>query len=398
MPITQPTIIRLPFQGLVQGDSKPLWRALDECGYKCDVARNAMVRRWLRWREDNPDWLPDPKLDKSGEPRRKKNGDIIRANMPAPKLDDVTLITWLYRYGRTIVPDVSSNVVSQLSKEVVQYLKGKAIWCPGATAFFRHEAIVRYEQSVPTWRTREIPVLNNYMRIGWDDDCWVDVCLWAKGHQPNRYIVRCKTAKMPRGYKHMLHQAIAGELKISDSSIVKRKRRFTELHLVVRVPDKSCDLDTSRILRLECASPDDGRPFRMTWPDGTALIGFGIPVVAEHERINLRRRAIRASQRLGFSRGGHGRRRVYRGLITESRRYQGIQSAFARVLADTVYKACRDHNCGRVEYLEPPVIDRENQWFAQRDTPMDWQLVQSRLTNKLTRRGVLLAIVEAATA
>jgi hypothetical protein len=94
--------------------------------------------------------------------------------------------------------------------------------------------------------------------------------------------------------------------------------------------------------------------------------------------------------------GGHGERRFYAKVTSESRRYGGVQSAFHRTVADDIYRLCIRENCGTVEYYEPPVKDRKKTWFGVNDVPFDWTLQRSRIVGKLKRRSIDIKVIDAA--
>lgn len=391
---TQPAIIRLPFARPIGQPEEQLFNNLIACGKQCDLVRNIALRTWQRWREDNPDWQPDAKVDKDGNEKLRKSGAVIRANLPAPNVDDVTFTTYMYRCCRERVPEVSSTLVSMLSREVWSKLKQKAKWVPGNTALYEWEAILNYEIAAPSYRSRVIPVPNQGLEVGWDDCCWVSFPLWSKKYDGTASCkVECKVEKLPPGLKRLVQLGISGEIKISDSSILKRKR-FWELHLVLRVPCESSNCDAAKVLVLEASDESGQRPFVAILPDGSTIpIGAGVPLMREYERLVLRRKSIRASARIGAMKGGHGARRIMRAVTSESRRYGGVQSAFHRTLADDVYRLCVRNDCGTVDYFEPKVRERSKTWFASNDTPFDWTQQLSRLVGKLKRRGIELNVI-----
>lgn len=376
------TVIRLRLVRPIGCNENDTRNLLDDVGRKCDLIRNATLRYWLRWREDNPTWLPDAKLDKDGNARTKKTGEVIRVNLPAPSVDGVTFPTAMYRHGRTIEPSVGSNTVSQLTQHVWKRLKQKAIWAPGKRAFFTWESILNYEESCPTYRSRNIPLHNATLKFGWDDCCWLEFPLQSSGCDITRVKYELLASKLPRAKKQLLQAIIAGEVKKSDSSLVRVKNRW-ELHLVVSVDAETNECDKSRVLVLRPNGPDAKRPFTATWPEDSCEIGSGLPLIREHERLIKRRKAIRGAR----TAKGHGSRRVMRSITSESRRYKGVQDAFHCDLADRLYRVSVREKCGTIIYCEPAVKCRDKLWFASKDTPFDWTSQLNRLVGKFKRRG-----------
>lgn len=428
------TIIHMKLCRPIGSPVDEFWDAINECGYKCDVARNAMFRHWLRWREDHPDWTPDVKTNDDGTPRLRKSGDLIVANCPAPSIQSneqpapkgsicrwcrgdnkakaivarentdgdfepvcekhrlVSFSTVLYRAGCLAVSDLSATIMATMSAEVWDNLTANALFVPGNKALYRWQAYIDHEANLPSCRGRTIPVSNRALQIGWDECCWVQFPLWSKSRGTTSVKVECKVSGLPAGKKRILQKAIAGELKISDSKLVSMKAKNGadwELHLIVQMPNKQSALDPSRTILLEAADKDGSRPFMVTLPDGTKIpVGRGIPVWREYERLTLRRKAIRGGYRLGAMKGGHGKRRIMAKVTSESRRYGGVQSAFHRDLADIVYRIAYSNNCGTVTYDEPPVNARDKLWFGSRNVPFDWTSQKARLVGKFKRLGI----------
>lgn len=388
--LTTPTIIRLPLVRPVGCKEEVAFGELSELARQCDQARNSMLRFWLRWREDHPEWSPDAKIDKAGKPRTKKTGEIIRANLPAPSVDGVTFGTAMYRHGASVYPMIGRQCVSMLSQEVWARLRQRAAWKPGLRAFSTWEAILLNEQSVPSYRQGKIPMHYRSIKMSWADCLLVEFQAWSKQQETTRLQFECKVANLPGRLKKLLDQCVQREVAHCCSHVIRGKR-FWEMHLVIMQADKSSECDPARVLLLEACGPDEPRPFQLVLPDGEVVpIGSGIPLVREHERLTLRRKAIRTSGRLGATKGGHGMRRIMRAVTSEARRYGGVQSAFARQLADIVYSVAVRTKCGTVQYQEPSVRERDGLWFARRDTPFNWTMQLDRLVGKLKRRGITL--------
>lgn len=442
------TVIRLKLLRPIGTTIEDFWKAINEAGYLCDIARNRMFRRWMRWREDNPAWKPDVVIDKgTGQPVVRKSGEVVYRNCPAPPqsseeqpCDPDAVCRWcrvqkdenqavvkarnaavvgrmnpdgvfepvcekhrlvgfstiLNRHGRLEVPALSSSLMTILSNEVWDDLTAKARWLQGKMALYRWESYVMGEEQLPNNRGRNIPVPYSSLKIGWDDCCWVEFPLWSKDRDQTTYRVECKIRGLSPRLKEVLDMAIRGELKISDSYINDEHASNGadwELHLIVKTPAETSGLNPRRKLCLYANQGPSSRPFTIEIPGGDVFqVGSGIPLVKEHERLTLRRKAIRGAGRIGAMNGGHGERRVMRAVTSESRRYGGVQSAFYRDLADRVYAACIRNNCGTVVYSEPPVDARGNLWFAARDTPFDWTQQRARLIGKLVRRGIEVEI------
>lgn len=395
-------IIRLPFVRPIGVSVETFREAVDLTGRECDLCRNAMMRFWQRWREDHPEWLPDAKVDKkTGEPKRRKNGDIIRANLPAPKCEgergEATFSTVMYQHGRTMFPRLSSAMTSAISQEVWAKLRAKTPFVAGANnrGLTVAESIMLFEQSPMSYRSRKIPVMKNTIKLGWDSCCWLEMP-FASAKEPNaRMRVELKVAKLPRVKKLRLQQIIAdGPKTACDSEIVMGRRGGWELHLVVNVEDQQGPADAANVLELHCNDGDSIRPFRWSFETHGRDIGEGVPLRREFERVTLRRKAIRAAYRMGMIKKGHGAKRMRAKSVKESRRTAGMQAAFIACLCEDVVRAAREHNCGTVRYFEPPVRTRDKSWFAVAGVPFNWTDLLSRLKSKLQRRGIVLEVCE----
>ena len=117
-------IIQIKLGSCLSMPTRKMNKYLDEIANECNVARNAMARFWLRWREDNPDWKPEQRRDRSGALKFTKPSK--NNAKPEPVLEDDALSqeigNAIYHRGTEAAPRVSATVVSHLRKDVMTVL------------------------------------------------------------------------------------------------------------------------------------------------------------------------------------------------------------------------------------------------------------------------------------
>lgn len=206
-PVVQCTgSIDIPLGACLTMPTKRLIADLREIARLCNVAKNAMIKFWLRWHEDNPDYKPQGmtshgvpvmayrKIDAApearfGKPVLKGTGKskyfesatedrqyLKRENVATGKVSHLEfggdaklepawmpqhLRKLMYCRGAEVAPTLYVSIVkAALFKEVEDNLKAKTPYNHTGRAKFQHEAIRMHERQVTTFRELEIPIPN----------------------------------------------------------------------------------------------------------------------------------------------------------------------------------------------------------------------------------------------
>ncbi len=386
------TVLRIMLGKPIGMKEKTLHKILDRVGHGCDVARNCMVRDWeIRRRNDG--WVPEQAIDKSKKPKFTKHGDPWPKKVLGPEKDPGPS-TLMYRVARDVVPYVNSNLVAQCSQAVASDLCDRMPWDSDARSVYVFQAILAYEQQPPTYRRRQIPVPNNNVKITWDSQCVIDVPMLSKKDDsglPRRAKIALRVSRMGNGKKQMIRDVIDGKLKLSDSTLNFKKNRWY-LHAVIKhEPSETTNLDEKVSVTLTPNRGDMSHPFAAKFEDYTWQCGFGLQLQAEYRRLEARRRGIRHQSRYGTGRG-RGKARFYGILRPMSKRHVNVQDAFCCTLVDDLVKRMIEQRAGTLVYRKPSRYVRDHVWFADRDVPFDWTVLESRLSHRCLREGIKLVV------
>ena len=97
---------------------------------------------------------------------------------------------------------------------------------------------------------------------------------------------------------------------MGDSKLVKKKGIWY-FQLVYKVPEKNHHLDANRVATFVANDETAKRPFTLYFPDGTSYdLGNGRELLAEYDRLQLRRKRLRYHYRTGIGKG-HGRKKFF---------------------------------------------------------------------------------------
>lgn len=413
-------LLEIPLGSSRSGPTKRLAADMHEVALQLDRCRNFMVRAWLRWREDNPDWQPEPMKDKDGKPKRTKKGHPVFAKTSLAPLrvlhdgtvagedDSVTFGVYLYTLARNAFPSLASCLVSAAAQEVLSNLMTKA----NANIqghLHRWQTILANDGQIPTFMARTIPVphlvagfcyggrltggsKSEELKRHGQSSAVVLLPLWSQqaGRDVTSPIVTLNIGRLHPGNRTVLKRIASGEWAFSDSDLVFKNDRW-QLQLTYRQPGEALQLDKARIAVLWPQFPEKNQPFYVeSATDGRHwLVGNGALLAAEFGRLDARRKRIRDRFKVSLSGvKGHGRQRFEARLKPWARCTHNYQRHFAHQLANEVVRFCKRENCGTVVYREPTLGIREHLWLAARDVPFDWTGLEGVLSHTLRYYGI----------
>lgn len=415
------SLIEIPIVTSRTGPMKRLRADLDDVAHQLDQARNAMVRAWLRWREDHPDWKAPHVLDSKGNIKLMRNGQPIiqKTNLCPSAVDDsgnpceddngIGFSTWLYRIGRKVMPNVAANLIAMIAREVVSNLQTD-VQHHHTGHKYRWQAILANDESAPCFRARTIPIPNNSALF-----CYAGqitgkgagrdlVAYWGKsscvlsfplfsgssGRSVTCPIVTLNVGVLSPGNRALLSRVARGEWKFADSKLVNKNDQW-QVQFTYQRPSENLGLDPKRTATLWPQFPNAQRPFFLESADAQKhwYCGNGSWLAAECERLDTRRKRIRERYRTaGSGMKGHGRNRFEKRLRTWTHKTKACQRHFTWQLIAEVVRFCRQHNCGSVVFREPSLSIRDSLWLAKKGAYFDWTGLVTDLTHKMKHYGI----------
>ena len=440
-------LIEIPIGTSRTGPMKRLAADLHDAADQLNRARNAMVRAWLRWREDHPDWQPPPMLGEDGKPKLTRKGEPLficpmhpvhvaadgsigeweqrevegRVRQAWFRLSDgvagTGFETYLYHAGRRVAPTVASSLISIAAKEVLANLKTNILHHHGGKFRERWQAILANAEQAPTFMGDVLPVPNTSSMFGYagvflarksvskgdkklteywgKSDAVLCFPLWsdASGRATRCPIVSLKVGPLSPGNRQLLKRIALGELKFRDSKLVHKKGRWLAQLLFER-PMIALGLTVDRVATLWPQLPEADRPFRIEFAEKHWLCGSGAWLAAEYQRLDVRRKRIRARYKIASSGvKGPGRKRFEARLKPWARITKDRQRDFTWRLVAEVVRFCRANDCGSVLYREPTIGIRPSLWLGKRDVPYDWTTLSTDLSHKLREYGIEFTLV-----
>lgn len=374
----------------------------------CNVARNAVVRKFLRWHDDHPDYEPQPRM---------KKGELVRDAKGRPKLEHPgvpdELTKSFYAAGTGASPKLSTKVVSSCVREAQGKLTDKMPYNHEGKAKYRWQALLMLEVNPQTFRAKCIPVPNQDTVLVYDghrnqdiskgiaaavDQCGHSSCILRfpllsrlSGYDEKAAIFRLHVKELSRGNRRLLMDIAKRQRKLKDSKLVF-KRGAWFFQLCYDVPTKDHGLDPSRVATLWPLHNQHNRPFRLEFPDGTFVdVGHGVPYLAECQRVMARRKALSARYRDGAAGRGHGKKRFHDRLKPSARALQDAQWGLRNLAISFVIKMLIAQDCGSLVYREPTMPLRQRVWFAQNGCELDWTQFESHLAFKMQTNTVTYA-------
>lgn len=377
---------------------------LDDTAQQCMTIRNAALRWWQRWREDNPTWEP---VKKELLPSEVSN--LMRAAMVSAH------------------PGVGSSIVTQCIGNVTDNLLSRMPWNHHGKARYRWQAILWHEVNASTFQEQVIPLHNSTLRL-----CYVGEMAGAQkgpvatqvlecgqssavaafqlfsknsGRDSTNVIARIEARQLTPGNRLVLRRVALGEWKMRDSSIVykegkargKQRRKAKHngawfLQLCYHQPRVLFGLNKDRVATLDPQLPSGSRPFIIRAGGSTRFLSRATPMmVAETHRLAVRRAHLRKRYPVrGHGPRGHGRQRFERDNRPLTRAIRDLAERFIDGMVAEVVQFCKDQDCGTVCYYEPAVQSRTRYWFAGHDVYFDWTSFWTKLQQKCWHHGIEL--------
>lgn len=358
---------------------------------ECNLIRNAVLRYWLRWREDNPDWEPQQRRTRDGSPKVNAKGKPVLEH--AAFSQDV--LKEMYGYARDIAPNVAAKVAAQCWSEVQSDLKDRVPYHHEGESRYVWQALISHERNAASYQSKVIPVPNQDTTVTYDESqCTLSFPLFSKhaGYSSTKVTVRLRVSSLPRGKREIVRAIAEGRAKLSDSTLVqKRGAWFFMLCHAVRKEKHDATPDTTAVLT--CSHDmDSHQPWRLAFDGGsTWKIGDGAVLAASHETVEGRRQSLRYRYKFGNG-AGHGRKRFYDKLRPNQRSYRDVQDMFIKMAVSDIVKGCLRFKQETLLYREPTKPLREKTWFGVKSIPMNWVKFLSHLKHKCEQKGVVLTV------
>ena len=400
--------------------TKRLHSDLKEVGFLVNVAKNAAIRAWERWREDHLEWSPPQIVGKDGKPHTKKDGSPRVRNFPLPeKVEERTGAMVLYDAAKKASPKIAKVLVSGLVNEVVSDLTDNVPYNHEGFAAYKWEAILRHEAQRPTYRAVAIPAKNGttgivygfgvrglskginerMIKLGGSAAVVRFVLFSRESGREAEVICRLCIRKLTPGNKLLFSRIVSGEIKMADSQIVEDNGKWF-LNLSYHVPEKDLHLDKVRVAKLEAGDGDAPYPFFIASPEGELSFSkkrgvwkLGHPkiMMENYKRLTMRRKVLNSDYRTaGTGVKGHGKGRFFRDMRPITRQARNYADVVVKRIVADVVKFCTLWNCGVVEYREPPPAARVRLWWNRHDVRFDWTRFASQLAHQCRLQGIEL--------
>lgn len=426
--------LRVKLHRSLTGTNARLKADLEQVAIWCNQARNAMVRTWLRWHEDHPEFnqgqkhpKPWPQAvypDGSVAPPKEKPAEGEKAKRRTQgSAEPMGFRNLLYRAGCDAAPNLAAAIVSSLAGEVQAWLITRAgletrLKCKRPSWWKQWQALLAYDLSVPTFREWSIPVPNQQSFLAWegwasrpngtlterkDGGCVLQCPLFAAsyGRTHAKLLTQLDVGGLTRGHKNLIRRLVRNAVdevehqwKWGDSELVERKGEWY-VNVSYKQPNRSLGLDQGQEAHLWLAPPDEPRgPFQVECEAGRWWVGHGQTLVAEFQRLEDRRINIRARYRDSEDRKGRGQNRFFKVFRPSERKTHEMEKRFVYNLIRDVLRFCQRNDCGSVVFHEPGTWLKGNGWFSKHNAPCDWTMLSARLKDKLGDVGITLTVVE----
>lgn len=389
-------IIEIKIGSCLSMPTKTMNKVLEELAYRSNIARNAMIRAWQRWREDNPGYTPAQARKRDGSPK------FTAAGKPVMEADYCSQDAWnsFYHVGRQAAGyKIAKSIISPCWNEVQKELETRMPYNHTGKAKYKWEAILLNEVQAPSFRSEMIHVANNSASFSYCGDststvkygfggcgkssCILQFTVFGREYSSRNKSVVCrlKVKQLPRGKRALLRRIASRDLKFKDSKIVQKNGKWY-FQLAYDVPVTNHGLDDQRQAVLYACGPDAKQPFRLEMPNGYSYyVGDGLPLLREYERLTIRRKERSYRYKHGAG-AGHGRGRFFAKVRPYERAHKNMCDRFTKLLVSDIIKLCVRNNCGTLIYREPSIPLRDQLWFAKNDIPFNWTDLCGRLTFK----------------
>lgn len=392
---------------------------LDDVAYKCNIARNAMIRHWLRWREDNPDY-------QGGTTSIQKRGKETKN----PRHASIECQYGMIACGRSVVPDIASSIVaSALFKEINEHLQARMPYNHHGRERFRWSAILKHEVQATTFRNISIPVKKDGNFLCWNGLIFPNpkskAAVANLEKQKSQLVLRVTlfSKSQKHGCQHMLHlrpgrldgkrsgftprqkqqlfKIMSGEdgYKWCDSEIVQEDGKWF-FHLVYKQPVRNWDLNSTKAATLTWHDKDSGSeyPLSINAPGAEKpwTLGENNFYAARLKHFNDLKRQIRRAHSLKVQeRNGRGRQRFQQRIrpINDSITKAQIYTRNG-VICDAI-RYCINNRCGVLRFCPPNAGEKSKTWFSKHELDWAWEKFAIDLESRCMRNGIRLAILDA---
>lgn len=408
-------VLNLKVGACMTGPTKRLVADLEAAEAALSLSRNAMIRHWERWHEDNPNYVPVQRIDRAGKPKVTKDGKPVLEHPAYPQ----QLERDLYHVGRTISPHLTVAIVTAARNEVLADLKSKLPYNHAGKARFVWEAIKFSELPRPLYRPQGIIVPTNNAAFAYRDKvnrvlskknaeqmvamsgggCVLQFPLFSgvSGRAVTNPVVKLEVRQISEGNRNLLARIAHGTLSLKDSRLVrktgKRGKTFWLFQLTYAPPTKDLGLDTERTAILYPMTGKSVAPFLIQEPDGYRWhVGGGKGLKGELDRLDNRRRELQLHYKSGVGQG-HGKGRFFAKYKPLARSAMDARKRFIGDLLSEIVRFCRRNNCGTLLYREPGLQCRQKMtWFAEQRVEFPWTELAAAIEYKLSGLGIKLAV------
>lgn len=418
-------VLEVPLGTSLSGPTRRLVHDLDEVARACNHARNRMVRAWMRWHEDNPGYVPQPRTDKKGAVKQTDKGAPVLESVGMPQHVEKLM----YDAAIAAAPRIYAKILATCASRVRKALGNKLPpeeRAPDRDLWFVWQAILADERSLPTHRSATIPVpcqdaalcylgatsrklpmgkratLGPLLQACGDSAAVFYLPLFARGSgRDSGVVVRLETRQLPQGQRKLLQRIAAGAIKLRDSQLVKKRRsrssqalkgkrrvkvtvpttgptrrqsgkqRYGQTRWVLQIayepPIRNLNLDKKRVATLWPQIKASDRPFCIEGPADARPwgIGRGRDLMRELARLRARQRSLQDRYKKGFGHG-HGKKEFFAKFKPYARAGLEMQKRFTGELIEEIFRFLQRHDCGTLLYREPGLQARGLQtWFGQ---------------------------------
>lgn len=395
-------VLQIKLGCCLSGPTRRFYQDLDRIAKDANRARISICENWKAWKREHSDWEPEQRRDRKGDPKFDDKGN------PVMESEMISQDAWneLYHAARGIVPHLSSSIVADCWNQVGKRLRQSTAWDHRGEADYVWQAILANETASPSYRGICIPAMRSESVLGYDgmlsksglsktelfsrSGCVFQFPMFSlvSGRAVRHGIVRLLIGKKSRGHRRIIRDIAARKLPLRDSLLVKKGKNWF-LNLTYKHPGFPVALNKDRVAALMMNDPSQASPFLLRLPEGSRpyYLGCGKVFEAEHLRIQMRRRVIRARYRDGSKRG-RGKKKFFAGLRPYERSFRDLQDRIQKLVIADIVRLMIQHDCASITYREPTMPVREFSWFAARGIPFNWSVFNARLKFKLAHHGI----------
>jgi len=370
---------------------EPPVEQLTELAEMIRKTRNIGLEDWLLRQRGKPESAVQSALS-----TRRKN---VATEKPEPKQKHPS--TKIYNAMAAAKTGVIPDVIARLSADVWSNLNAKLDWRrragdEAAKPRKRADAIVDYEDRPPWFTSLDIPVLNKHAHVEFGDDLTLTVRRLAYREDLAELHVKFSLKGFPRRLKALIRRVLAGELKLSDSSIRQKPSGDWYWYWPIQMESSVTVDDTRSAVLAPQFMAEEGkqtdRPFAMVFPENNRwYIGEGRYLHSQTMRLTGLRKMVGYRYRNGLAKG-HGRKKMDSAVSKRNTQLRNIRDEFRRKTVSDAVKQCERHQCGLLIYREPTGPAKSKCWFESNGLEFDWTAFLTDLKNSCARRGIKVKV------